>query len=144
MFRFNGDGNLSQNLNLSFSDFKQKFSYNEQRNGLFEKLAVFLQTLKKYGTSNVYIVGSFVTNKEKPRDIDICWDTTGIDYKNCKNEHPEFFTDDGVRKFRSVTGIHIAAMFNSYSTDMLEWFQFDKQKNFRGCVKISLFNIDTA
>jgi hypothetical protein len=144
MLKFNKAGNLSQNLNLSFSEFKKEFGYNNERKKLIGNAFSFLHTLKRFGTANVYITGSIVTDKKEPGDIDICWDTTGMDYKRCKKEYPEFFSDGGIEALRAATGIHIAAIFDSYSTDILEWYQFDRNGNFRGWGKIPLFNLDTT
>lgn len=144
MLQFNKDGNLSQNLNLSFREFKEAFGYNAHRNRLIEAVFDLLKALKKYGTISVYIAGSFVTNKEKPGDLDLCWDITGLHYKECKKDYPEFFNEAGIERLRLATGIHIACIFDSYSTDILDWFQFDRNGKKRGWVKISLFNLNTT
>jgi hypothetical protein len=33
----------------------------------------------KAGCRRVWINGSFVTAKDEPGDVDVCWDTTGVD-----------------------------------------------------------------
>jgi hypothetical protein len=78
-----------------------------------------LNVFKEFGCTEVNMVGSFVTTKEKPGDLDICWNTTHLDYKRCKKDYPEFFTEAGIEKLRLATGIHLVA-FDNYSTDILE------------------------
>lgn len=144
MLKFNKDGNLTQNLNLSFREFLKEFGFDKSRERLIKQLLVLCKTLKKYGIVNIYIVGSIVTDKKAPRDIDVCIDVTHFDYKGFEKDYPNVITEAGLETLRLATGIHVAAMFNSYSTEDLDWYQFDRQKNFRGCVKISLFNLDTT
>lgn len=144
MLKFSKEGNLEQNLNLSFREFKKAFGLNKKREELIKQLLVFCKALKKYRIENIYIVGSMVTEKKTPQDIDVCIDVTHFDYKGFEKDYPNVLTEAGLETIRLATGIHIAAMFNSYSTEDLDWYQFDRQKNFRGWVKISLFNLDTT
>ena len=142
MLHFNNKGNLENNLEFSFQKFEQEFGFNEHRKKLLASVYSLLVTFRQYGSSEVYIVGSFVSNKAKPGDLDICWNTTGIDYKKCAQEYPEFFTEQGIDTLQQATGIHIAAIFDNYTTDILDWFQFDRDGNKRGWVKIPLFNLE--
>lgn len=144
MLHFNHKGNLENNLVLSFRKFEQEFGFNEHRKKLLSSAYSLLATLKQYGTSEVYVAGSFVSNNAKPGDLDICWNITGIDSKKCEKDYPEFFTEAGIEALQKATGIHIAAIFDNYTTDILDWFQFDRNGNKRGWVKISLFNLDTT
>jgi len=84
--------------------------------------------------------GSFVTTTESPRDLDVCIDTTGIDYAAFKKEYPEFFSVSGLRKFQRELKCHFQ-IFDSYSTEILDYFRFDRNGDPKGVVKISIKEI---
>lgn len=144
MKSFNRDGNLAQNLELSFREFLNEFGFNKNRNELIRQLLVLCKTLKKYNINNIYVVGSMVTEKKAPRDIDVCLDVTHFKFREFEKDYPGVFSENGLEALRLSTGVHVASLFNSYSTEDRDWYQFDRQNNFRGWVKISLFNLDTT
>ena len=73
---FNNKGLLKPGIHkLNINEVKQYFcSSNETRIKLFNKLIKALKNMKDAGIKNVYLDGSFTTTKEKPNDIDGCWD----------------------------------------------------------------------
>lgn len=59
-------------FDCSFQELMNAFGMTTRRKELIEKLEKYTQMVKKAGISGWIIVnGSFVTSKEKPRDIDI-------------------------------------------------------------------------
>lgn len=142
MLKFNKDGNLAQNLRLSLRELKKEFGFNEWREALIASLTDLLKVLREYGVTEVYIVGSFVTLKSNPGDLDVCWNTTHSNLKELEKHYPDFFTELGIEATKNITGIHLMA-FDNYSMEILDWFQFDRDRTMKGWAKISLFNLDT-
>ena len=56
-----------------------RFGWNERRRGLLDGLAEAFELLTTAGCRRVWINGSFVTAKDEPGDVDVCWDSTGVD-----------------------------------------------------------------
>ncbi|PDM39013.1 hypothetical protein CN643_15910 [Parageobacillus yumthangensis] len=92
VLEFNAQGNLVQGIHyLEWEEFEKKFGYNLRRKSLIIGLKRGLNLLKKAGCQTVYIDGSFVTQKNKPGDFDVCWDTNGVDMDELKRIEPLFF-----------------------------------------------------
>jgi hypothetical protein len=63
----------------SWDEVLDRFGWNEKRRGLLDGLADALDLLSSVGCRRVWINGSFVTAKDEPGDVDVCWDTEGVD-----------------------------------------------------------------
>ena len=76
----------------------------------------------------MYINGSFVTSKERPNDIDVCWDIDGVDPDALDLVFFDF--DDGRAAQKARFG---AEFFPAQAPEgvtgrtFLEFFQVDKQ-----------------
>ena len=57
----------------------KRFGGNRQRRQLLKGLKEALDLLKRAGCRRVYLDGSFVTHKDSPNDVDVCWDVDGVD-----------------------------------------------------------------
>jgi hypothetical protein len=64
---------------MSWADFWERYGYNSRRANLLSGLMFAIKLLIRSGCQTIYIGGSFVTNKERPNDIDGCFDGMGID-----------------------------------------------------------------
>jgi hypothetical protein len=64
---------------MSWADFWERYGYNSRRANLLSGLMFAIRLLIRSGCQTIYIGGSFVTNKERPNDIDGCFDGMGID-----------------------------------------------------------------
>lgn len=75
-------GNLPEGVHqLTFEQVEQFFGWNEHRRTLLQGLRAMLENLKQAGCKWVYLNGSFVTNKDEPRDFDVCWEPSlGMDF----------------------------------------------------------------
>lgn len=131
------NGNLRNDYTISIDEFQRLFGKNEERLEKITNLLIFLKIFKSFGCSTIYIGGSFVTTEESPRDIDVCIDITSINYAAFKKDYPEFFKYSGLRKFQRELKCHFI-MFDSYSTEILDFFRFDRDGNPKGIVKISI------
>ena len=52
-----------------------------KRKVLLEGLERGLEVLKNAGCETAYIDGSFATNKDEPKDFDVCWEVAGVQGK---------------------------------------------------------------
>ena len=64
---------------MSWVDFWERYGYNSRRANLLSGLMFALKLLVRSNCQTIYIGGSFITNKERPNDIDGCFDGMGID-----------------------------------------------------------------
>lgn len=140
--KFDQNGNLHGTKHLDYGEFKKAFGTNESRKEKLKGVLLFLKVLKSLGCTNVYVAGSFVTNKEHPNDIDLCVDITDVDYVKLKKEYPELLQEKGIEKIRKEHKVHFALFFDFGSTELLDWFKKDRDDNPRGLVKIYLNDID--
>jgi hypothetical protein len=77
---FNNLGYLPPGIyEVTWDEFWERFATNIYRKQLLTGLRLALNSLKVAGCQQVYIGGSFVTDKEKPNDYDGCFEVFGID-----------------------------------------------------------------
>ncbi len=134
-------GNLHENHTLSYEEFANEFGFNESRKEKLKRVLLFLKILKFFGCTYVYIVGSFVSNKEFPNDIDVCVDMTNLDLLKFTKDYPEFLQPKEIDKMRKEHNVHFVAFFDFGSSEILDLFRKDRDNNPRGLVKINLNDI---
>ena len=77
---FTEGGDLPPGIwSMSWTDFWERYGYNSRRVNLLSGLMFALKLLLPSGCQTIYIGGSFITSKERPNDIDGCFDGMGID-----------------------------------------------------------------
>jgi hypothetical protein len=112
----------------TLEELSERFGGNERRRQLLRGLNEALRLLRAAGCRRVYINGSFVTAKERPNDIDVCWDINGVDADALD---PVFFDfDDGRAAQKARFGVEFfPAQVPEGLTGrtFLEFFQTDKQ-----------------
>ena len=135
--KFDKKGDLSNDLILQFDEFKNLFNLNKEREKLVNNLLTVAKILTAFDCTGIYIVGSFVTAKKQPNDIDVCFDITELDERALKKKHPELCTEKGLQEIHELLKVHII-YFTSYDTEILDWFRFDRNGNKRGIIKIFL------
>lgn len=79
---FNAEGTLPEGVyEMSMEEFMRQFVYNEKRQIIFKGFLTLISDLKAIKCKAVYVDGSFVTIKEQPGDVDVCWeDDEDIDW----------------------------------------------------------------
>jgi len=96
-----------------------------------------LCSLKKAGCKTVYLDGSFVTDKNNPKDYDGCWDPTGVNFDSLDPVLKDFSRSRTAQKIK-----FFGEMFFSISPSpkgtILDFFQHDKDDNVKGIVAINL------
>lgn len=79
--QFNGDGDLPPGIHqATWEEFTERFSTNHYRAKMIRGLKSAIDNLKSAGCKKIYIDGSFVTSKRRPRDFDACWDPIDVEY----------------------------------------------------------------
>lgn len=63
----------------TWEEIEERYGYNEERRRLLAGLKAALDNLKMAGCKRAYLNGSFITDKEVPRDYDLCWEPKGVD-----------------------------------------------------------------
>ncbi len=136
---FKKSGLLPQGVHsCKWEEFLSVFTFNEHRKQVSEGLLRGLRALWKYGCRLVYVDGSFVTTKLFPNDVDVAFDNTYMDWKGLKKHHPEFFDiDRGDIIQKEKYSSHFFAC-NSFETYFIDFFQFDRNGNAKGIVKLNL------
>jgi hypothetical protein len=141
---FNDEGNIPPGIYLATMDeIDKRFAYNIQRRLLFSKLECFVRDIAQIGCETIYLDGSFVTIKELPNDMDICWDHQGIDLDNALRMMPVLFEMNFPRRSQQI--MYMADIFpakiieGSSGILFLTFFQTDKQTgNPKGILQINL------
>ena len=63
----------------TLAEVKMRFANNPKRRQLYWGFVTALNALKAAGVKDIYLDGSFVTDKPIPGDFDVCWDPSGVD-----------------------------------------------------------------
>jgi predicted nucleotidyltransferase len=142
---FNNEGVLPEGVHkMSLPGFKEKFVYNSRREEIYEAFLILIADLKAINCRAVYIDGSYVTSKELPGDIDVCWeDDDGIDWDLLDTQYPIFFDLNPPRKAQQLryrADVFPANIYESNSGMMFkDFFQQNKETgNIKGIVKINI------
>ena len=125
---------------FSLQKIKKDYCFNSQRLALFQGLKDVVKNLKSAGVADIYIDGSFVSDKELPNDIDGCWlPTPSLKTKKIDPVLLDF--SKGRKKMKEKYGIDffLANIIESSSGEpFLEFFQTDRDGNRKGIIKIKL------
>ena len=80
---FNSEGYLPPGIHdCTLHELEERFTFNLKRKILFEGLIRLIHKLGSIHCKVVYIDGSFVSSKQLPSDVDVCFE--------CAEEHWEF------------------------------------------------------
>ena len=82
-----------------WEEFVNKYGYTLWRKDLIKGLYMAAKDLQSCGCKIIYPDGGFIVNKKlPPKDIDVCWDKTGVDEDKLERLHPIFFDFSERRK----------------------------------------------
>lgn len=77
---FDERGLLPPGVHLAtWSEIRARYGYSAHRRKLLKGVEQVLASLKDAGCLRVYLDGSFVTAKQRPRDFDGCWEEDEVD-----------------------------------------------------------------
>jgi|SRR5882724_10687138 len=135
--QYNSKGDLHQTVELTFKQFKENFGTNKDRAKKIDTAVSFFKIFSSCGCKVVYVGGSFVSTKENPADIDICFDITAVDLEKLKRKFPEFFDFNKIGEIRKNKQCHIFYC-DTKTTYLLEMLEADRDGNPKGLVKLAL------
>jgi hypothetical protein len=122
----------------TWEEFEEKFAINQHRQVLLKELRKGLTILKSFGCNEIYIGGSFVTDKPKPGDIDVCFNSTFMNLSKIKKNNPEFFdSKKGSYLQKKKFGCEFFP-FDNFDTYFIDFFSFSRLGEPKGLVKIYL------
>jgi hypothetical protein len=123
---FDERGYLPQGIyEPTWDEFWERFGTNNYRKQLLTGLRLALGNLKLAGCRQVYIGGSFVTDKERPNDYDGCFDIFGID----EDAIDSIFLQPDLAAQRTKFGGELVP-----NPAMAGFFQTDKNGNPKGII----------
>lgn len=143
---FNKNGLLPPgNHTVTLSQIEQRYTYNYHRKKLFNGLKRGIKSLRKVGCTNVYLDGSYITDKDLPGDFDACWDIQGVDIGLLLKIEPVLLQFDNLRAAQKAKfhGEFFPAQFQAENTSpfrtFLDFFQVDKDTgDQKGILRINL------
>lgn len=122
-----------------WKDIEVRFGTGQRRQALLAGLRSALESLAAAGCRVAYVDGSFVTEKEAPRDFDVCWDPVGVDPDQIDPLLLDFTDRRAAQKDR-FGGELFPANFaaDPVGTPFLEYFQLDRDGEPKGIIGIDL------
>ena len=145
VIKFNDDDALIDGIHeMSLEDFKEKFVFNSRRGQIFKGFLILIDDLRAINCQTVYVDGSFVTLKEIPGDIDVCWDDgDDINWELLDSDYPIFFDLDPPREAQQLryhADVFPANIYEGGSGKLFkDFFQQHKDTgNPKGIIKINI------
>ena len=124
----------------TLEELRDKLGWGQRRKNLLDGLEIALRLMGNCGIKRVYLDGSFVTDKNRPGDIDGCYDIPPC--TNLSAMYPIWpwtFPNRAVSK--AMFGVELApsrAPATSSGEPFISFFQKDRQGRRRGIVSIKL------
>lgn len=88
MLKFELNNYLAPGIySLSWSEISNELGWNVYRKTLIDGLKNGLIALKNCGCKMAYIDGSFVSQKARPGDFDVCYEESGMDFAKLKKDY---------------------------------------------------------
>jgi hypothetical protein len=138
--KFDRNGNLPPGVHdATIAEIEKLFATNAQRAMLFEGLVKVLDLLRGCNCKEVYLDGSFITDKSEPNDYDLCYEPTGI---NPTKAFKNFLLARDRRKERYLGDIFARMPQPPYELDHVEHWQTDQDGNIKGIIRIKLRHAD--
>ncbi len=141
---FDTNNNLPPGIyTVTWKEFCQRYDYTKHRKILLEGLEKGMNHLRNVGCKCIWIDGSFITKKHKPKDFDVCWDENEVNLPFLQTMYPILldFNDERANQKYTYGGEFFpskcTATFNPKRT-YLTFFQLDREDNPKGIIKILL------
>lgn len=125
---------------LTLEQVEELFCSNGHRKKLFNRAVRGIKNLISAGVEEIYIDGSFVSDKEFPEDIDGCWmPNSAVDSKKIDPVLLDFSNSREKMKTKYGVDFFSANIIESGSgKPFLEFFQTDRDGKRKGIIKIKL------
>lgn len=142
---FSADGNLPSGIHSldDWEEFARRFGTTPQRQTLVQGLHAALRALQSAGCEQVYVDGSFITQKDTPGDYDGCWDPRNVDPSKLDPVLTTFDRGRATQKAKYGGELFPATAIANHAGDTyLKFFQQDKATGqSKGIVAINLRTI---
>lgn len=137
---FNNNGKLPAGIHwCSMAEIIEKLGFSPRRLELIEGLKEVVNSLQVSGCKEVYIDGSFCTDKEEPGDIDGCWDIKGVNPIKLAPELLQFDFERKAQKDKFGCEFFPAnALAVPPNTLYIDFFQKDRDGVKKGIIGIKL------
>lgn len=124
----------------SLFDVEAAFATNAWRRNLFDGLVDAAGRLRLAGCPTIYLDGSFVTGKPRPKDFDACWDPVGVDRSKLNPVFLDFKNNRAAQKAAFKGDFFPSSMMNlDVSQTFVEFFQLDRfTGKKKGIISVSL------
>ena len=142
--RFTNEGLLPPGVHeTDVGELREKIGWGRKRQGLLEGLEEALELMASCGATRVYLDGSFVTDKDRPNDIDGCYDlaedVTAEDLERLAPIFPPSPSNRAEAKRRfGVDFFPAAATELGSGQPFLRFFQTDREGRERGVLSVEL------
>jgi len=110
----------------TMKEIEARYATNPQRNLIFKGLVAVIAGLRAAGCKDIYLDGSFVTEKEHPGDFDGCWDPTGVDDKKLDPILLDFTNKRANQKAKYRGEFFLSSGWAALGHTFLSYFQKDK------------------
>jgi hypothetical protein len=122
----------------TWTEIVDRFSTNPHRTALSEMLLEALRMLAKAGCRQVWINGSYVTDKERPGDVDVLYDAWAVR----PNELDQLFRSETAAARADRNKIYGGDYFPVYDDELdgalISHFETDRSDIPKGIVQLSL------
>jgi len=142
---FDANGNLPPGVHkTTVREIASRFGWNEKRRELCAGLERAIKSLAAAGVKRVWIDGSFVTSKDRPNDVDGCWDyvPTAVDASKLDPVLLDFTPPRTAMKSKYGVDFMIAwqrlADPEAHGGTVLDFFQEDEDGNAKGILLLEL------
>lgn len=123
----------------TLDEIKGRLAGGPKRRALFEGFARAVESLRKAGCTNIFLDGSFVTDKTNPGDFDGCWDPIGVDTAKLDPVLLDFRDLRKAQKAKFGGEFFLSSLSANGTSNFLDFFQIDKHTgSVKGIIKVQL------
>jgi len=140
---FNSLGFLPKGIHdIKWSELEEHFADNLVRQRLLEGLLLGLYALKKAGCKRAYLDGSFVTTKPYPNDIDVCYESSSMNFSLLDPVLKDFSNRRAAQKNKyGCEFFEAEATAIPDGTIYLDFFQLTRDGSQKGIIAINLSDL---
>lgn len=110
----------------TMNEIECKFAFNKKRTQLFSGFSIAIRNLWNAGCVEVYLDGSFVTDKNFPGDFDSCWNPVGVNVNLLDVVFLDFTNKRAAQKLKFGGEFFPSSSLADGSKTFLQYFQVDK------------------
>lgn len=123
-----------------WDEFIERYAYNKPRRRLIKGLELLIKHLKDCGCSRIWVDGSFVTQKESPKDIDGCYNLVGMDLAKLSKQYSIIFNaDKNAQKRKYECEFFPAEMPSGRPGEIMkQFFQYDRDGTAKGILELNI------